>query len=160
MRVGIVMGSKSDLPVVSKVGVVLDELGVEWEMRILSAHRTPAQAEEWARTAQDRGIGVLVCCAGMAAHLGGVVAAHSMLPVIGVPINASLGGIDSLLSIVQMPPGVPVGTVGIGSAGAKNAAWLAARILALSDPALAARLIVARQAMTDKVLADDAELQA
>ncbi len=89
MRVGIVMGSKSDLPVVSKIGGVLDELGVAWEMRILSAHRTPAQAEEWARTAQERGIGVLICCAGMAAHLGGVVAAHSALPVIGVPINAS-----------------------------------------------------------------------
>jgi phosphoribosylaminoimidazole carboxylase PurE protein len=159
MRVGIVMGSKSDLPVVSKIGGVLDELGVAWEMRVLSAHRTPAQAEEWARTAQDRGLGVLICCAGMAAHLGGVVAAHSLLPVIGVPINASLGGMDSLLSIVQMPPGVPVGTVGIGSAGAKNAAWLAARILALSDPALAARLVAARQEMTRQVLQDDAELQ-
>jgi len=159
MRVGIVMGSKSDLPIVSKIGVVLDELGVAWEMRILSAHRTPAQAEEWARTAQDRGLGVLICCAGMAAHLGGVVAAHSLLPVIGVPINASLGGIDSLLSIVQMPPGVPVGTVGIGSAGAKNAAWLAIRILALSDRGLAGRLIEARRAMTEKVLKDDAALQ-
>ncbi len=159
MRVGIVMGSKSDLPVVSKIGGVLDELGVEWEMRILSAHRTPAQAEEWARTAQDRGIGVLICCAGMAAHLGGVVAAHSALPVIGVPINASLGGMDALLSIVQMPPGVPVGTVGIGSAGAKNAAWLAVRILALADADLAARLVAARKAMTAKVLNDDAELQ-
>lgn len=159
MRVGIVMGSKSDLPVVSKIGGVLDELGVEWEMRILSAHRTPAQAEEWARTAQERGIGVLICCAGMAAHLGGVVAAHSALPVIGVPINASLGGMDALLSIVQMPPGVPVGTVGIGSAGAKNAAWLAVRILALADAELAARLVAARKAMTEKVLADDADLQ-
>ena len=159
MRVGIVMGSKSDLPVVSKIGGVLDELGIPWEMRILSAHRTPAQAEEWARTAQERGIGVLICCAGMAAHLGGVVAATSLLPVIGVPINAALGGVDSLLSIVQMPPGVPVGTVGIGGAGAKNAAWLAARILALSDPALAARLVEARKQMTAKVLRDDAELQ-
>ena len=159
MRVGIVMGSKSDLPVVSKIGGVLDELGVAWEMRILSAHRTPAQAEEWARTAQERGIGVLICCAGMAAHLGGLVAAHSALPVIGVPINASLGGMDALLSIVQMPPGVPVGTVGIGSAGAKNAAWLAVRILALSDAELAARLVEARAAMTAKVLNDDAELQ-
>ncbi len=159
MRVGVVMGSRSDLPVMERVSTILDELGIDWEMRILSAHRTPAQAEQWARTAAERGIGVLICGAGLAAHLAGVVAAHSQLPVIGVPMSAALGGVDSLLSTVQMPPGVPVATVGIGSVGARNAAWLAARILALSDPVLSQRLAAARQAMTDKVLQEDAELQ-
>jgi phosphoribosylaminoimidazole carboxylase PurE protein len=159
MKVGIVMGSKSDLPTMERAAKVLTELEVEYEMRILSAHRTPKQAMEWAEGAQDRGVGVLICGAGMAAHLGGVVAAHTMLPVIGVPMNASLGGMDALLSIVQMPPGVPVGSVGIGSAGARNAAWFAVRILALQDAELRQRLKLAIENMTEKVLADDASIQ-
>ena len=158
-KVGIVMGSKSDLPVMERAGKVLTDLGIGYEMRILSAHRTPKQAMAWAESAQERGIGVLICGAGMAAHLGGVVAAHTLLPVIGVPMNASLGGMDALLAIVQMPPGVPVGTVGIGSAGARNAAWLAARILALQDAELRQRLEQAIKDMTEKVLADDASIQ-
>ena len=158
-KVGIVMGSKSDLPTMERAGKVLDQLGIEYEMRILSAHRTPKQAMAWAESAQDRNVGVLICGAGMAAHLGGVVAAHTLLPVIGVPMNASLGGMDALLATVQMPPGVPVGTVGIGSAGARNAAWLAARILSLSDDQLRSRLQQAISEMTEKVLQDDASIQ-
>jgi len=159
MKVGIVMGSKSDLETMKRAATVLEELGIEYEMRILSAHRTPKQAMSWAESAQDRGVGVLMCGAGMAAHLGGVVAAHTLLPVIGVPMNASLGGMDALLATVQMPPGVPVATVGIGSAGARNAAWLAARILSLQDAELRQRLQAAIEKMTEKVLADDAAIQ-
>jgi len=137
---------------------VLDSLDISWEMKVRSAHRTPAESLEYARTAQERGLQVLICGAGMAAHLAGVMAAESLLPVIGVPINASLGGLDALLATVQMPPGVPVATVAVGKAGAKNAAWLAARIMALSDDVLAARLVEARAEMAAKVLAADASL--
>lgn len=158
-RVGILMGSKSDLPVMKAAGAVLDELGVGWEMRILSAHRTPEQAREYAMTAEKRGLRVIIAGAGMAAHLAGVMAGVSPLPVIGVPLGASLGGFDSLLATVQMPPGVPVATVAVGKAGAKNAAWLAVRILALSDPEVRQRHLDARAAMTAKVLAADAEIQ-
>ena len=159
MKVGIVMGSKSDLKTMERAAQVLEQLEIEFEMRILSAHRTPKQAMEWAENAQSRGVGVLICGAGMAAHLGGVVAAHTLLPVIGVPMNASLGGIDALLATVQMPPGVPVATVGIGSAGARNAAWLASRILSLQDLELQQRMKEAIANMTAKVLADDAAIQ-
>lgn len=159
LRVGIVMGSQSDLPVMRAAAAVLDELGIPWEMRILSAHRTPEQAHSFADTAEDRGLGVIIAGAGMAAHLAGVMAGVSALPVIGVPLDASLQGMDSLLATVQMPPGVPVATVAVGKAGAKNAGWLAARILALSDPELRIRLRAARAEMTAKVLAADAELQ-
>jgi len=137
---------------------VLDELGIDWEMKVRSAHRTPEQTLDYARSAQERGIQVLIAGAGMAAHLAGVLAAESLLPVIGVPIGASLGGFDALLATVQMPPGVPVATVAIGKAGAKNAAWMAARIMALSDDSLAEKLVSARQAMAEKVLEADAIL--
>ena len=157
--VAMAMGSKSDLPKMQKAANELTKLGIPFEMRVLSAHRTPAEAMAWASGAADRGVKVLICGAGMAAHLAGVVAAHSQLPVIGVPMNASLGGMDSLLATVQMPPGVPVATVGIDGAGAKNAAWLAARIIALSDAEVAATLAREIEAMRVKVLQDDQSIQ-
>ena len=141
IRVGMVMGSESDRPVMEEAGKVLDEFGVGWELVVRSAHRTPEAAAEWARTARERGLQVVIAAAGGAAHLAGAMAAHTRLPVLGVPLASSpLGGFDALLSTVQMPPGVPVGTLGVGSWGAKNAAHLALRILALHDEALARRL--------------------
>jgi 5-(carboxyamino)imidazole ribonucleotide mutase len=138
VEVGIVVGSKSDLPVMQKCADTLADLGVESEIRVLSAHRTPALMAEWARTARERGLKVIVAGAGMAAHLPGAAAAWSTLPVIGVPIaSGHLNGLDSLLAIVQMPPGVPVATVAVGEAGAKNAAYLAAEIIGLSRPEVA-----------------------
>jgi len=139
--IGIVFGSASDEPVMKECAAVLDEFGVAYEMQVMSAHRTPQKVAEYARGAAARGVKVLIAGAGLAAHLAGAVAAHSLLPVIGVPLDAStLGGLDALLSTVQMPPGVPVATVAIGKPGAKNAAWLALRILALLDAALAEKL--------------------
>jgi len=132
IEVGIVVGSESDLAVMQKCADILTEMGIESETRVLSAHRAPAQLSEWAGTARDRGVKVIIAGAGMAAHLPGAAAAWSTLPVIGVPLRSSmsvLDGLDALLSIVQMPPGVPVATVGVDNA--KNAAVLAARILAL-----------------------------
>jgi phosphoribosylaminoimidazole carboxylase PurE protein len=158
--VGILMGSGSDLPAMTAAGDVLDELGIGFEMRIMSAHRTPAEADEFASTAAGRGIKVLICGAGMAAHLAGAVAGRTPLPVIGVPLNSSLDGLDALLATVQMPPGVPVATVAIGKAGAKNAAWLAARIIGTGDADVQQRVIAGFNAMADKVRAADAELQA
>lgn len=158
-RVGIAMGSKSDLPVMQAAAEVLASLDVPVELRVLSAHRTPDEAGAWAEEAAGRGIGVLICGAGLAAHLAGAVAGRTLLPVIGVPLEGGLMGLDALLSTVQMPPGVPVATVAIGKAGAKNAGWLAARILALGDPDLAARLADARAAMAAQCLADDAALR-
>ncbi|MED5373142.1 MAG: 5-(carboxyamino)imidazole ribonucleotide mutase [Myxococcota bacterium] len=155
MRVLILMGSKNDLPVMEGAEQVLAELGIGYETRVLSAHRTPDEAAELAKNAREWGFGVIIAGAGMAAHLAGVMAALSELPVIGVPVGASFMGLDALLSTVQMPPGVPVATVAVGKAGAKNAAWLAGRMLALSDDALRARMATAKQAMHDKVLADD-----
>jgi 5-(carboxyamino)imidazole ribonucleotide mutase len=138
VEVGIVVGSKSDLPVMQKCVDILEELGVESELRVLSAHRTPEQLGEWARGARERGLKVIVAGAGMAAHLPGAAAAWSTLPVIGVPLaSGHLNGLDSLLAIVQMPPGVPVATVAVGEAGAKNAAYLAAQIIGLSRPEVA-----------------------
>jgi phosphoribosylamine--glycine ligase len=140
-KVGMVMGSESDRAVMEEAGKVLDEFGVGWELVVRSAHRTPDAAAEWARTARERGIEVVIAAAGGAAHLAGAMAAHTRLPVLGVPLASSpLGGFDALLSTVQMPPGVPVGTLGVGSWGAKNAAHLALRILALHDELLAKRL--------------------
>jgi 5-(carboxyamino)imidazole ribonucleotide mutase len=140
VEVGIIVGSKSDLPVMQKCVDILDELGVESELRVLSAHRTPAQLGEWARGARERGLKVIVAGAGMAAHLPGAAAAWSTLPVIGVPLaSGHLNGLDSLLAIVQMPPGVPVATVAVGEAGAKNAAYLAAQIIGLTRPEVAAK---------------------
>ena len=137
--VGILVGSKSDMPVLEKCAARLEELGVEYEIQVRSAHRNPEGVSEYAGTARERGLKVIICAAGMAAHLAGAVAARTTLPVIGVPVAAgTLGGLDSLLSTVQMPSGVPVATVAIN--GATNAAVLAAQILALSDPDLAEKL--------------------
>ncbi|MCF6188650.1 MAG: 5-(carboxyamino)imidazole ribonucleotide mutase, partial [Desulfobulbaceae bacterium] len=150
--VGIVMGSDSDLPVMQAAGDFLESAGIEYELRISSAHRTPEQAAEYARTAGDRGLKIIIAGAGMAAHLAGVLAAHTNLPVIGVPIDASsLNGLDALLSTVQMPPGIPVATMGIGKAGAKNAAVLAARIIALNNPKVARALEEHCRAMVKQV---------
>jgi 5-(carboxyamino)imidazole ribonucleotide mutase len=132
--VGVILGSKSDLPLMESCVKVLDDLGLTHELKVCSAHRNPRGVMEWATTARERGIKVVIAAAGGAAHLPGVVAAWTDLPVIGVPIPTQhLGGIDSLYSIVQMPAGIPVATVAIGEAGAKNAAWLAARIIGLAD---------------------------
>lgn len=139
--VGILMGSDSDLPVMQAAADTLKSFDISCEMRIASAHRTPEQAAEYARTAYDRGVKIIIAGAGMAAHLAGVLAAHTTVPVIGIPIDASsLNGLDALLSTVQMPPGIPVGTMGIGKAGAKNAAVLAARILGIHDEDLQRKL--------------------
>ena len=157
-KVGIVMGSASDLPVVKKAQEVLDSLGIPNEMHIYSAHRTPVEAREFAETAREKGFGVLIAAAGMAAHLAGAIAAGTTLPVIGIPINSSLNGLDALLATVQMPSGIPVATVAVD--GAKNAAWLAAEILAVSDAALAEKLAEARRKTAADILAKDAELNA
>jgi phosphoribosylaminoimidazole carboxylase PurE protein len=159
--VGILMGSDSDLPVMAEVVRVLESYGLAYDIRVLSAHRTPEQATAFAREAEGRGLRLIVAGAGGSAHLAGVVAAHTTLPVIGVPLASSpLGGFDSLLSTVQMPPGIPVATVGVGPMGAKNAGHLAAAILALSDDALRARLKRQRAAMTEEVLQKGASLDA
>jgi 5-(carboxyamino)imidazole ribonucleotide mutase len=151
--VGIVGGSRSDFPVLERAVAVLDELSVPCELRVVSAHRTPDHLFRYAETAAERGIRVIIAGAGGAAHLPGMLAAKTALPVIGVPIPTQhLGGLDSLLSIVQMPRGVPVATVAIGNAD--NAALLAAAILALSDTALAERLAARREAQTQGVLDD------
>jgi phosphoribosylaminoimidazole carboxylase PurE protein len=137
--VGILVGSKSDMPILERCTTRLEELGVEYEIEVRSAHRDPEGVSEYARTARERDLKVLICAAGMAAHLAGAVAARTTLPVIGIPVAAgSLNGLDSLLSTVQMPSGVPVATVAVN--GAANAAVLAAQILALSDPDLAEKL--------------------
>ena len=157
-KVGIVMGSASDLPVVKKAAEVLDSLNIPNEMHIYSAHRTPAEARAFAEGARENGFGVIIAAAGMAAHLAGAMAAGTTLPVIGIPINSALGGLDALLATVQMPSGIPVATVAID--GAKNAAWLAAEILAVEDASLAARLDAKRRADADAVLKKDAALAA
>jgi 5-(carboxyamino)imidazole ribonucleotide mutase len=155
--VGIVMGSDSDLPIMRAAHEALAELGIEAEVRVISAHRTPDDALEYARKAAGRRLRVLIAGAGGAAHLAGVLAGATPLPVIGVPIPlANLGGLDSLLSMVQMPSGVPVATVAIG--GARNAGLLAARILATSDAGLRLRIEAAQLAMADSVRAKDAQV--
>ncbi len=141
VRVGVVMGSESDRALMEEASRVLDEFGVGHEVVVRSAHRAPEEAAHYARTAKSRGLEVIIAGAGGAAHLAGAMAANSKLPVLGVPLATSpLGGFDALLATVQMPPGVPVGTLGVGAWGARNAAHLAVRILALSDPALAHHL--------------------
>ncbi len=158
MKVAIIMGSKSDLPVMEEALSLLHEFGVESVMRILSAHRCPEEVAAFSRKAEAEGFAVIIAGAGMAAHLPGVLAASTTLPVIGVPLEASsLGGIDALLAMVQMPPGVPVATVGIGKAGARNAALLAVEILALNDAALKGRLVRYREDLRQSVLAADRE---
>jgi 5-(carboxyamino)imidazole ribonucleotide mutase len=152
-RVAVIMGSKSDWPTMSKAAEVLRELEVEHEARVVSAHRTPDLLFDYVGSAAERGIRVIIAGAGGAAHLPGMAAAKTDLPVLGVPIESRvLKGVDSLLSIVQMPAGVPVGTLAIGTAGASNAALLAASILALQDPALARRLRARRERQTAMVL--------
>nr|WP_321467937.1 phosphoribosylamine--glycine ligase [uncultured Desulfobulbus sp.] len=159
-QVGIVMGSDSDLPVMKAAADFLAAAGVGYEMLITSAHRTPEHAASYAQTARERGLKIIIAGAGMAAHLAGVMAAHTTLPVIGVPLDASsLNGLDALLSTVQMPPGIPVATMGIGKAGAKNAAVLALRILGLSDDGLHAKLIRHAQEMAEQVTAKNRALQ-
>jgi phosphoribosylaminoimidazole carboxylase PurE protein len=151
--VGILMGSDSDLPTMAECARVLEDYGVAYEIQVLSAHRSPEHATAFAREAEGRGLRVLVAGAGGAAHLAGVVAAHSTLPVIGVPLDSSpLCGFDSLLSTVQMPPGIPVATMGVGTMGAKNAGHLAVAILALQDPALKDKLREKRRQMSAAVL--------
>lgn len=151
-KVGIVMGSDSDLEVMKAAADVLKSFDVEFEMTVASAHRTPARAAEFAQTAQERGVQVIIAGAGHAAHLAGAMAAHTTLPVIGVPIDSSaLQGLDALLSTVQMPPGIPVATVALGKPGARNAGILAVQMLALSDPALQQRLVEFKKDMEKKV---------
>jgi 5-(carboxyamino)imidazole ribonucleotide mutase len=151
--VGVIMGSRSDWETMRRASEMLAELGIAHECRIVSAHRTPDWMAEYAKTAEERGIAVIIAAAGGAAHLPGMVAAHTLLPVLGVPIKSSiLNGIDSLLSIVQMPAGVPVATLAIGNAGAANAALLAASILGGSRPEIRERLATWRREQTDSVL--------
>jgi 5-(carboxyamino)imidazole ribonucleotide mutase len=158
--VGIVMGSKTDLDTLQSAVEVLDQFGVGYELRILSAHRTPEKVLEWARTAEERGLQIIIAAAGLAAALPGVVAAQTILPVLGVPIPAApLAGVDALLSIVQMPKGVPVGTLAIGKAGAANAALLAVGMLANSRPDLRKKLKEFREKRADEVLQADASVQ-
>jgi 5-(carboxyamino)imidazole ribonucleotide mutase len=158
--VGIIMGSKTDLEVLQGAVEVLREFGIEHELRILSAHRTPEKVLEWSQTAEERGLEVLIAGAGSAAALPGVVAAKTVLPVLGVPVaSTTLGGVDALLSIVQMPKGVPVGTLAIGKGGAANAALLAVSILAAKRPDLREKLRAWRKKRADEVLKSDAEAQ-
>lgn len=146
IQVGIVMGSESDLPKMEETQKVLQELGIGCEVKILSAHRTPTLAANYAQSAKGRGIQIIIAGAGMANHLAGAMAAHTIIPVIGVPLDGSaLNGLDALLSTVQMPPGVPVATVAVGKAGAKNAGYLAGQILALTDSTLEKKLIKIRE---------------
>ena len=158
-KVAVVMGSDSDLKVVEKAILTLKDYGVETEVHIYSAHRTPVEAKEFTQNARDNGIGVIIACAGKAAHLAGAIAANTTLPVIGIPIKASaLEGMDALLSTVQMPAGIPVATVAID--GAENAALLAIQILAVEDKALAEKLQQSRDAKKAKILEKDAEINA
>ena len=160
-RVGIVMGSKSDMPLMEKAGKELEERGVHYEIRVMSAHRDPDVVADYAKNARMRGLRVIIAGAGLAAALPGVVAAHTDLPVLGIPLdNPPLNGLDSLLSTVQMPGGVPVATFGTGVGGPVNAALFAARVLAVSDPEVAKKLEKARAAQREKVLEKDAALQA
>ncbi len=158
--VGIVMGSDSDLPTMQEAGKILAQFGVPCEMRVLSAHRSPAAVRAYATGARKRGLAVIIAGAGGAAHLAGVVAAHTTLPVIGVPIESpALKGLDSLLSTVQMPPGVPVATVAIGTSGAKNAGVLAVQILATSNASLRSKLDTYKRQLSDGVLAKDRQVR-
>ncbi|ETX30099.1 5-(carboxyamino)imidazole ribonucleotide mutase [Roseivivax isoporae] len=151
-RVGIIMGSQSDWPTLQEAAAMLDALEVPHETRIVSAHRTPDRLWDYATTAADRGLSVIVAGAGGAAHLPGMVASKTRLPVIGVPVQTkALGGVDSLYSIVQMPRGFPVATMAIGAAGAANAGLMAAQILALTDPALDGRIAAWRKALSDAI---------
>ena len=154
--VSIIMGSTSDLPVMEKAAAFFDQMEIPFEMLALSAHRTPREVEEFASNAKARGIKVIIAAAGMAAHLGGVIASLTSLPVIGVPIRSSFDGLDSLLAIVQMPPGIPVATVGV--TGSLNAAILAAQILATGDDQIASKIEAYKSSLTDKIVKANEEL--
>ncbi|MBQ1338815.1 MAG: 5-(carboxyamino)imidazole ribonucleotide mutase [Thermoguttaceae bacterium] len=154
------MGSDSDFPVVSKAVKKLKEFGVPYEVHVMSAHRTPDKVLAYASAAKERGLGVIIAAAGGAAHLAGVIASHTILPVIGIPVKTDMmGGLDSLLSTVQMPGDVPVATVGTGSGGARNAGILAVQILAGSDPELARQLVSFKHKLVEKIAAKDAAFQ-
>ena len=155
--VSIIMGSTSDLPILEKTAKMLDEMEIPFEMNALSAHRTPAEVEEFARGAEARGIKVIIAAAGMAAHLPGVIAAMTTLPVIGLPINSTLDGMDALLAIVQMPPGIPVATVGINAG--QNAAILAIQMLALNDKALAEEFAAFKASLAQKIVKANEDLK-
>ncbi|MBE0640204.1 MAG: 5-(carboxyamino)imidazole ribonucleotide mutase [Bacteroidales bacterium] len=155
-KVSIIMGSTSDLPIMEGAAKILNELKIPFEMNALSAHRTPEKVEAFARSAYNRGVRVIIAGAGMAAHLPGVIAAMTPIPVIGVPVKASLDGLDALLAIVQMPPGIPVATVAINGAG--NAAILAAQILSTADLKLYERLVVYKENLKEKVIKANKEL--
>jgi 5-(carboxyamino)imidazole ribonucleotide mutase len=158
MKVGILMGSKSDFEVVKPAVKVLKTFGVEVEVRVISAHRTPNEAHEYAETAKERGVEVIICAAGKAAHLGGVIAAFTTLPVIGLPVKTDMmGGLDSLLSIVQMPAGIPVATVGVNAG--ENAGLLALQMLSIKYAEIARQLVEYKAAMRAKINADDEALQ-
>ena len=157
-KVAVIMGSDSDFPVVKSALTELKKYDVPFECRVMSAHSTPVEAAQFADSAKENGFGVIICAAGMAAHLAGVIAGHTTLPVIGIPMKSSvLDGMDALLATVMMPPGVPVATVAIN--GAKNAAVLAVQMLAVSDEELSAELVAEKNAMADGVRAKDAKLQ-
>ena len=159
-RVGIVMGSDSDWPKIQAAAKALDQFGVAYEAQVISAHRTPELVRQYAASAAERGLQVILAAAGGAAHLAGVVAAHTLLPVVGIPVPTDvMGGLDSLLSIVQMPGDVPVATVGVGMGGPRNAGLLAVQILALADPALREKLAAFKQGLVDQVSAKNAALQ-
>ena len=159
LKVAVIMGSDSDWPVVKGACAQLKELDIPFEAHILSAHRTPAEAAAFAKAARSNGFGVIICAAGMAAHLAGAFAANTTLPVIGIPMKGgAVDGMDALLATVQMPSGIPVATVAIN--GAKNAAWLAAQMLAITDEALAAKLAAHRVEMSEQIAAKEAKLQA
>ena len=159
--VALVMGSESDLPKLENTLTVLKELKIPLEVRVISAHRTPDALREWLDVAVPDGLNVIIAAAGMAAHLAGACAAHATIPVIGIPVvGGALSGLDALLSTVNMPGGVPVATVGLGSTGAKNAALLAAQILGVADPAIAERVAAMRAADADAVRAKDAKVRA
>ena len=160
VRVGIVMGSDSDWDKINGVAKALDEFNVGYEIHVMSAHRTPDKVLAYASSAKERGLGVIIAAAGGAAHLAGVVASHTILPVIGIPVKTDMmGGLDSLLSTVQMPGDVPVATVGTGSGGARNAGILAVQILAGADPELARQLVSFKNKLVEKIAAKDAAFQ-
>ena len=157
-KVAVIMGSDSDFPVVKGCIKTLKSFGIETEVRVLSAHRTPAEAAAFADSARERGYGVLIAAAGKAAHLAGALAAHTTLPVIGIPVKSStLDGLDALLSTVQMPTGIPVATVAVG--GGDNAAYLAAQMLSIKYPILAEKLLAHREQMAAAIEADDRQIQ-
>jgi len=157
--VAVLMGSDSDLVVMENTFKVLKQLQIRFEAKITSAHRTPEITHAYVKDADQRGCAAFICAAGMAAHLAGAVSANTLKPVIGVPINATLDGLDALLSTVQMPGGIPVATVAVGTAGAKNAAYLAAQIMGVADPEIHKRLIADRKANSEQVQSKDAALQ-